>query len=107
MKTPLLIVSNFEFSANLSQYFFLSVTLSTVLSFVTGAEEIPPLGFPHNATLGFSETNSYPTASTCAIQLTLPFKYATYEDFRKNAMMNHGGFGLAYTAEHSKHYPPS
>jgi hypothetical protein len=26
----------------------LSVTLH---SFVTGAEEIPPLGFPHNATL--------------------------------------------------------
>lgn len=66
----------------------LSVTLSTVLSFVTGAEEIPPLGFPHDATL-----HPYPTASTCAIQLTVPSKYTTYEDFRKN--MNHGGFGLS------------
>ena len=101
MKTPLLTVSNYVILNSLRTYhrtFFLSVTLSTVLSFVTGAEEIPPLGFPHNATLGFSETNPYPTASTCAIQLTLPSKYAMYEDFRKYvlyAMVNHGGFGLA------------
>ena len=77
---------------------FLSVTLSTILSFVTGAEDIPPLGFPHDATLGFSESNPYPTASTCSIQLMLPSKYATYEDFRKYllyAMVNHSGFGLA------------
>lgn len=74
------------------------MSLSTVLSFVTGAAEIPPLGFPHEATLGFSETNPYPTASTCDIQLTLPSKYATYEEFKQYmlyAMLNYGGFGLS------------
>lgn len=69
-----------------------------MLSFYTGAEEIPPLGFPHEPTLVFSTTNPYPTASTCAIQLTLPTKYETYSDFNRSmsyAILNHGGFGLS------------
>ena len=88
-----LLLCGFYFSCYLT-----TVKLSTVLSFVTGAEEIPPLGFPHDATLGFSETNPYPTASTCAIQFTLPSKYSVYEYFRQYilyAMVNHGGFGLS------------
>ena len=76
MRTPLLKV---EILSTYHRMFFLSVTLFTVLSFVTGAEEIPPLGFPHNVTLDFSESSPYSTASTCAIQLMLPSKNATYE----------------------------
>ena len=78
--------------------FDLHVTLPMVLSFFTGAEEIPPLGFPHDPTLNFSDDNLYPTASTCAIELTLPTQYETYDQFKKYvsyAMLNHGGFGLS------------
>lgn len=43
-----------------------------VLIFFTGASRIPPLGFPKSPTLNFSEENIYPTASTCALILTIP-----------------------------------
>ena len=78
------------------------VTLATVLSFFTGAEEIPPNGYgtiiqPH---LNFNDIQPYPTASTCAIALTLPTRYydQPYENFKKvmdTAMICHGGFGLS------------
>ena len=70
--------SNYEFSAYLTvtERFPFS-TMSTVLSFVSGPEEITPLGFPHNATLGFSEINPYPTVSTGTIQLS----YASFQVF--------------------------
>ena len=61
-----------------------AVTLPMALGFFTGAEEMPPLGFPHEPTLVFSDTNPYPTALTCAIQLTLPTKYNTYAEFRRS-----------------------
>ena len=63
------------------------------LAFFTGADEVPPLGFPHPPTMTFSSENPYPTPSTCAIQLTLPTKYKSYEEFR-SALLNHGGFAL-------------
>lgn len=69
-----------------------------VLSFFTGAGEIPPLGFPFEATLKFSATSPYPTASTCAIELTLPTQYTHQEQFTKamsQALILHGGFGIA------------
>ena len=72
------------------------VSLKTVLAFFTGADCIPPLGYT-SAVLSFNESNPYPTASTCAIQLTLPTKYTDYEQFRHNleiAFQMHGGFGL-------------
>ena len=78
------------------------ITLETVLSFFTGAEEIPPGGYgalvqPH---LNFNDIQPYPTASTCAIALTLPTKYydQPYDAFKRAmdiAMTCHGGFGLA------------
>ena len=74
------------------------VTLPIILSFFTGAEEVPPLGFPHDPVLNFSADGMYPTASTCAIEFTLPTKYSTYPEFKSVmdfAMFNHGGFGLA------------
>jgi len=71
--------------------------MGSILSFFTGADHIPPLGFDE-ATLNFSDNNPYPTASTCALCLTLPTKYhGSYSDFKENftfAMHNHGGFGL-------------
>lgn len=67
------------------------------MSFFTGADSIPPLGFG-DATLTFNDTNPYPTASTCGLCLTLPTKYYDdYSSFKKEfvfAISNHGGFGL-------------
>ena len=54
-----------------------AVTLPMVFSFFMGAEEMPPLGFPHKPILVFSDTDPYPT-STCAIQITFPTKLDNY-----------------------------
>lgn len=73
------------------------VTLSKVLNFFSGAEEIPENGFPNEPVLSFNPADVFPTASTCAIELTLPTMYSdNYYQFKK--MMNialtcHGGFG--------------
>ena len=74
------------------------VDIGDCLALFTGAECIPPTGFDTNCTLNFNSSAVYPTASTCALLLTLPTKY--YEDYYhfKDKMffglMNHGGFGL-------------
>ena len=72
--------------------------LADCLAFFTGASQIPAAGFDITCTLNFSTTNLYPTASTCALVLTLPTRYHdNYEAFRKNmlfAFFNNGGFGL-------------
>lgn len=57
---------------------------------------IPPLGLDH-ASLNFNESNAYPTASTCALELTLPTKHWTYNEFMQHfdvAFTMNGGFGL-------------
>ena len=51
-----------------------SIGLHNVLSFFTGAEIIPPLGFEITPSLRFSDS-MLPTASTCALQLVLPTSY--------------------------------
>ena len=45
------------------------------LAFFPGAEKVPPAGFERGCTLNFNSTNIYPTASTCALVLTLPALY--------------------------------
>lgn len=72
------------------------VTLSTVMSFFTGSDSIPPLGLP-DAVLSFNKDNMFPTASTCALELTLPTKLLSYDEFKHKcdiAFTMHGGFGL-------------
>lgn len=49
------------------------VSLENIISFFTGGDCVPPLGF-ESAVLNFNAANPYPTASTCAINLTLPTK---------------------------------
>lgn len=75
-----------------------SIGLHNVLSFFTGAEIIPPLGFEITPSLRFSDS-MLPTASTCALQLVLPTSYYNNEELLKEkmiyAMLNHGGFGLS------------
>ncbi len=75
-----------------------AVSLEMILSFFTGANEIPPLGLPHDPQLNFSPSGVYPTASTCAIELTLPTRYEHSDEFDKalnTAFISHGGIGLS------------
>lgn len=76
----------------------LELSLGQVLSFFTGAEYPPPLGFDTTASMWFDPTAEFPVASTCALQLTLPTKYFNHpESFRERmlyALQNHGGFGM-------------
>ena len=73
------------------------VTSSKVLNFFSGAEEIPPEGFPYEPSLSLNPENPFPTSSMCAVELTLPTKYSDdYLTFKKMldiAFMCHGGFG--------------
>jgi len=73
------------------------ITLEDVIVFFSGSDKIPPLGFPRSPTLNFSQDNLYPTASTCALVLTLPTQYGRQYDSFKDAMTVgfkfHGGFG--------------
>lgn len=74
------------------------MTLGQILSFFTGTEYPPPLGFDTEPTLRFSNYSEYPTASTCALELTIPTKYYdSPRDFHEKmiyGLKNHGGFGL-------------
>ena len=76
-----------------------TVTLDTVLQFFR-ADQIPHVGDPRDPSLHFNSANIhvYPTASTCAIELTLPTKYSTYGEFKHSlttGFLYHGGFGLS------------
>ena len=74
------------------------MSLGTILSFFSGADNIPPLGFPNEPELNFNPKAVHPTASTCSIQLTLPTKYANFEELKNKldqAFTMHGGFGLS------------
>ena len=72
--------------------------LSQVLSFFTGAEYPPPLGFDTDPTIRFCNSLEFPTASTCALEMTIPTKYhdspQDFHDKMLYAFKNHGGFGL-------------
>ena len=67
-----------------------------ILDFFTGEDCIPPIGY-ESVMLSFNKDLIFPTASTCAIELTLPTKHKDYDTFKHNmiiALSMHGGFGL-------------
>ena len=80
---------------------FYEVTLGNLLSFFTGAEYPPSLGFGIPASVRFNSDSQFPLASTCALELTLPTMY--YNNpvlFREKfiyGVKNHGG--LVYSNE--------
>jgi len=68
------------------------------MSFFSGADDIPPMGYPHEPLINFNPDSAYPTASTCALQLTLPTCYPEYVAFKRaldTAFTMHGGFGMS------------
>ena len=68
------------------------------MNFFSGATGVPPAGYDMDPAIFFSDDNLYPTASTCALQLTLPTRYSDYKPFKEaldTAFLMHGGFGLS------------
>lgn len=63
----------------------------------SGGEAVPLFGYETQPSLHFSGFTILPTASTCALSLTLPTRYhnnpPTFEE-KIFAILNHGGFGL-------------
>lgn len=53
------------------------LSMGEMLAFFTGTDTLPPLGLEVGPTLNFSAINVFPTASTCAMILTLQTKYLT------------------------------
>ena len=73
--------------------------LEDVLTFFTGADRVPPLGFPKPPQLHFvhDKTCTLATASTCDLVLRLPTCHAAYEEFQEKMILSfrgHGGFGV-------------
>ena len=72
--------------------------LPLILSFATGADCIPPLGFSKEIEIlfGKDKTRLLPVVSTCALTLTLSLGLAEYDLFQKNmdlALLNAFEFG--------------
>ena len=66
----------------------LEFSFEDILIFVTGAADVPPMGFSPSPTLEFCDEIKYPTASTCTNVLTLPLNQA-YEEFKDNFVFWH------------------
>ena len=76
----------------------ISISLKQILAFSTGADAIPPLGFPHSPLILFSKDRSrlLPVSSTCALSLTLSLGLVDYAVFKSNmdtAVLNAYEFG--------------
>ena len=57
-------------------------TLGDVLSFATGADVPPVLGFYNSPVIAFTDM-AFATANTCATTLRLPTVYGSYDEFKE------------------------
>ena len=74
----------------------ISLSLSEVLVFGTGAASEPPMGFQRKPKIAFSERSRYLTANTCTNTIFLPREELNYNDFNYYAafsIANSAGFG--------------
>lgn len=78
--------------------------MAQVLTFATGSDEEPPLGFPSTPELDFMHSTSaspsdkiYPTANTCALILRLPIvsQYGDFVNLMEDGIIQSPTFGLA------------
>ncbi|KAL5510403.1 hypothetical protein EMCRGX_G005942, partial [Ephydatia muelleri] len=56
--------------------------LEDVLQFFSGCSQVPVTGFPTQAVLSFDKNSSLPSASTCSIELFIPLKFSSLDDFK-------------------------
>lgn len=86
----------FSFLANNN----VSITLTDILIFATGADRVPPLGFPVKPKISFlhGDQSIYPKANTCGLELKLPVVHKNYEEFTEALSFGIGNcnsFGFA------------
>ncbi|ROL55216.1 G2/M phase-specific E3 ubiquitin-protein ligase [Anabarilius grahami] len=71
--------------------------LKDILTFATGSNVVPPIGFSPQPSLEFLHNEGkYPVANTCINCLRLPI-HKSYEDFKNNmdfGIQNTQGFGM-------------
>lgn len=73
-----------------------AVTHEDILTFFTGADRPPPLGFQPKPTLHFSDAE-LASAQTCDMGLSLPICHKEYKTFKEKFMLSslgHDGFGM-------------
>lgn len=60
------------------------ISLKEILAFITGAEQVPPSGFPKTIEILFFDRPlsgvKYPYTSTCALQFFIPKGVENYEE---------------------------
>ena len=91
-------INSFLHLTSLFKLYAGAVSLKMVMGFFSGADDIPPMGYPHEPLINFNPDSPFPTASTCALQLTLPTYYSEYGPFKSaldTAFTMHGGFGMS------------
>ena len=74
----------------------LSLSLSDILVFGTGASSELPMGFQPKPKIAFSDRSYYLTANTCTNTIFLPREELSYDDFNYYAafsIANSAGFG--------------
>ena len=74
---------------------YITITLSDVLAFGTGAICEPPMGFKPPPSVDFNN-GSYPSANTCSITIFLPTAVTNYQEFVyfvAFGIANSAGFG--------------
>lgn len=67
-----------------------------ILEFVSGASQVPPLGFDKPPTITFTYGGILATASTCDVQLRLPVMDGGYSKFKDSMILSfkgNNGFG--------------
>ena len=72
---------------------FRTIALGDVLSFLSGADAIPPMGFQIQPSIEFTN-GTLPKSSTCVLVMRLPTQNQDYKTFRDRvtyALLNHGG----------------
>lgn len=78
------------------------MSLQEILIFISGADNIPPLGFPNKPTIQFlhPEDNGvriFPEANTCDVTLRLPLhdSYVSFRDKMESGILQSPTFGFA------------
>ena len=71
------------------------ITLEDLLAFITGASQLPPLGFEHNPTVIFQDGGKYPISSTCSPSISLPDveDYHLFKELMVEGLIGGIGFG--------------
>ena len=70
--------------------------MEDILTFVTGSNEIPPMGFDQPLKIEFLNGQRLPNASTCSLTLRFPREIVHYDTFKDKftlSILGAHGFG--------------